>query len=84
VPAISSEDRVFYLLEPDSENEGVYRHVDNQNEYAENGTSFYRGIIIQKEDEDSENITAIRVASVVQWIDKGQIQEVISETILTV
>lgn len=81
-PATSAEDRKFYLLAPDSANANLYRHQKNDgtNEYVSGDTSFYRAITI--EDVENKN-DEIRVTSVVHWLEAGEFNEIVTETILT-
>lgn len=80
--ASSAAERKFYLLKPDSQNTGLYRHQKNDgtDEYDSERTSFYRAITMEP---TGINNDEVRVISDVQWFDGGQLQEIATESILT-
>lgn len=80
--ANSAADRKFYLLKPDNANAGLYRHQDinGTDEYDSGQTSFYRAITMEP---TGINNDEVRVLSNVQWMEGGQIKEVVSESILS-
>lgn len=81
-PATSTEDRKFYLLAPDSSNANFYRHQADTGtqEYATDGTSFYRAITIEDVDGAEDKV---RVTSTINWLERGEFNEMLTESILT-
>ena len=85
IPLIDGGARKFYLIEPDVNNSNIYRHTDNIGEYASSGTSFYRAIIFENISDTAAPGTPaekLKVVSAVQWLEQGEMKEMLTETVL--